>query len=252
MIPRKKILILLFFAFISSALCAQQDTIVVKGKIKDEKNQPISNVIVINQRTKKGEFGRPDGSYQIKCLKSDTLTLTSLGYSPRNISFVDSALQQTYQPITFLEERFQTLATVEIFAPRDLDEIQEEIKKLGYNEDDYMLSGINAMASPITFLYQQFSRREESKRELARLTNEDKKRDLLKDLFKHYVDYDIIQLNNDQFDEFISFLNVSDEFLKKSTQYDFLIYVKDRFKDFKVVKRKEIRFTSDDYDFDKD
>lgn len=245
-------LFILFLCFYPTVFYGQQDTIVVKGHIRDDKNQPISNVIVINQRTKKGEFGRPDGSYQIKCLKSDTLTLTSLGYAPRNLSFKDSLFKPAYYPTTFLEERFQTLATVEIFAPRDLEQIQEEIKKLGYNENDYMLSGINALSSPITFLYQQFSKREESRRELARLTNDDKKRDLLKDLFQHYVDYDIIQLNNDQFDEFITFLNVSDEFLKNATQYDFLIYVKDRFKDFKVVKRKEIRFTNDDYNFEKD
>jgi hypothetical protein len=115
-----------------------------------------------------------------------------------------------------------------------------------------MICGLNALASPITFLYQQFSKREESKRELARLQNEDKKRELLKDLFHHYVDYDIIQLTNDQFDEFIDFLNVSDEFMKTSSQYDFLIFVRDRFKDFKIANRKRIQFSNDDYDFDKD
>lgn len=231
---------------------ASQDTIWVYGKIREENNQPISNVIVINQRTRKGTFGKQDGSYAIKCLRTDTLTITSLGYVSRRISFRDSTLKNEFHPVTFLEERIQTLAAVEIFAPRDLEQIQEEIKKLGYNEEDYMISGLNALASPITFLYQQFSKREQSRRELARLENEDKKRALLKDLFHHYVDYDIIQLNDDQFDEFIDYINVSDEFLKSSTQYDFLIYVKDRFRDFKVVKRREIIFRNEDYDFEKD
>jgi hypothetical protein len=226
--------------------------IVVNGKIRQENNQPISNVIIINQRSKTGSFGKSDGSYSVKCLKTDTLTITSLGYYSRNLCFKDSVLKAEYYPITFLEERIQTLAAVEIFAPKDLEQIQEEIKSLGFNEDDYMISGLNALASPITFLYQQFSKREESKRELARLENEDKKRELLKDLFHHYVDYDIIQLTNDQFDEFIDFLNVSDEFMKTSTQYDFLIFVRDRFKDFKIANRKRIQFSNDDYDFDKD
>jgi hypothetical protein len=226
--------------------------ITVNGTIRQESNQPISNVIIINQRTKTGAFGKSDGTYSVKCLKTDTLTITSLGYHSRNISFKDSIFKSVYYPITFLEERIQTLATVEIFAPKDLEQIQEEIKRLGFNEDDYMMSGINALASPITFLYQQFSRKEASKRELNRLENEDRKRALLKDLFHHYVDYDIIQLNNDQFDDFITYLNVSDEFLKSSTQYDFLIFVRDRFKDYKIANRNKIIFKSEDYDFDKD
>lgn len=226
--------------------------ITVNGTIRQESNQPISNVIIINQRTKTGAFGKSDGSYVVKCLKTDTLTITSLGYYSRSICFKDSLLKAEYKPATYLEERTQTLATVEIFAPKDLEQIQEEIKSLGFNEDDYMLSGINAAASPITFLYQQFSKKEASKRELARLENEDKKRALLKDLFHHYVDYDIIQLDNAQFDSFIDFLNVSDDFLKSSSQYDFLIFVRDRFKDFKIANRNKIIFQNEDYDFDKD
>jgi hypothetical protein len=140
---------------------------------------------------------------------------------------------------------------VEIFAPRDLDQIQKDIQNLGYNEDDYMLSGINAVASPITFLYQQFSKVERSKRLVKQMDNEDKKRDLLKELFQHYVDYEIIDLTNEEFDDFIDFLNVSDEFIKTSSQYDFLIFVKDRFTDYKVLRRQN-KFKETDYNFEED
>ncbi len=108
------------------------------------------------------------------------------------------------------------------------------------------------MSSPITFLYQQFSKKEQSKRLAAELWNEDRKRDLLKELFQHYVDYEIIILDNDQFDDFITYLNVSDEFMKNSTQYDFLIYVKDRFKDYKVQLRQKKILRDTDFDYDKD
>jgi hypothetical protein len=153
--------------------------------------------------------------------------------------------------VIFLEERISTLNVVEIFAPRDLDQIQKDIQDLGYNEDDYMLSGINAVASPITFLYQQFSKVERSKRLVKQMDNEDKKRDLLKELFQHYVDYEIIDLTNEEFDDFIDFLNVSDEFIKTSSQYDFLIFVKDRFTDYKVLRRQN-KFKETDYNFEED
>jgi hypothetical protein len=114
-----------------------------------------------------------------------------------------------------------------------------------------MLSGINAVASPITFLYQQFSKVERSKRLVKQMDNEDKNRDLLKELFQHYVDYEIIDLTNEEFDDFIDFLNVSDEFIKTSSQYDFLIFVKDRFTDYKVLRRQN-KFKETDYNFEED
>ncbi|HEY8403392.1 MAG TPA: hypothetical protein VIK71_02150, partial [Flavobacteriales bacterium] len=72
------------------------------------------------------------------------------------------------------------------------------------------------------------------------------------ELFHHYVDYQIIDLTNEEFEEFIDFLNVSDEFLKNSSQYDFLIYVKERFKDYKVYKRQRKQMRDSDFDYDRD
>jgi len=65
------------------------------------------------------------------------------------------------------------------------------------------------------------------------LRNEDRKRELLKELFKKYIDYDIIQLKDEEFDDFIDYCNVSEYFLKNSSQYDFLIHIKRRFKEYK-------------------
>jgi hypothetical protein len=65
------------------------------------------------------------------------------------------------------------------------------------------------------------------------------------------VDYDIISLNNEEFDEFVTFINVPDEFLINSSQYDFLIYVKERFADYRMWKRRQ-GLNSGDYDYDKD
>ncbi len=237
----------------SDILCAQGDAeeIKVMGRVRDERGQPISNTIIINRRTRSGIFGRPDGSFEIQCRRSDTLTVTSLGYTPRTVCFSDSILKETYTPTLYLDQRAYLLPQAEIFAPRDLEKIQAEIGRLGYDEKDYMLSGINAVKSPITFLYQQFSKREESRRLVAEMENDDLRRELLKDLFHHYVDYQIIDHNDSEFDEFIDYIDVSDEFLKQSSQYDFLLYVKDRFRDYKIWKRRK-SLQERDYNYDHD
>ncbi len=245
-------MIVMLFNFADAQVDSLQNLITVKGIMRDEFDQPISNVIIINKQSRTGYFGKVDGTFSITCDRTDTLAITSLGYHTRNITFADSLVGQTFNVRLYLETRTYRLASVEVFAQRDLERIQDDIKRLGYNERDYTLSGINAVASPITFLYQQFSKKERSKHEAAALWNEDRKRDLLKELFQHYVDYEIIILDNDQFDDFITYLNVSDEFMKNSTQYDFLVYVKDRFKDYKVQLRQKKILRDADFDYDKD
>jgi hypothetical protein len=121
------------------------------------------------------------------------------------------------------------LAEVEVLPERTLKQIQKDIDKLGYRESDYRISQVDAFQSPITFLYQEFSRRERSKRLVAQLENEDRKRELLKELLYKYVQYDIINLSDEAFDDFIDFCNVPDEVIRGLTQYEFLLYVKKKY-----------------------
>lgn len=249
----KYVLIILVLTY-SPLLTASfgQTEIQVKGKVFDENGYPLPNSIVLNKRTKRGSFGSPNGEFNVQCLVNDTITITALGYHSRTFTIPEVGPENIFQRDVYLDLRVFEMPVVEIFGPRDLEDIQEDIERLGYNENDYMLSGINAAANPITFLYQQFSKKEQSKREVAYLVNEDRKRDLLKELFRHYVDYEIIQLDNSQFDDFIDYLNVSDEFMRNSTQYDFLIYVRDRFREYKVRLRQLNKMKGSDFDYDKD
>lgn len=251
----KFLLPFLVLIFLSDHIAAQSQhssEIRVSCIVLDENAQPLSNIIVVNKRTRTGTFGNSNGRFSISCFKTDTLTITSLGFYSREISFRDSIDKEEYSLKIFLETRAYSTAEVVVFAPRDLEKIQDDISKLGYNERDYMLSGLDAAQSPITFLYQQFSKKERSKRLVSQLENEDRKRDLLKELFQHYVTYDIIKLSDDEFDTFIDFIHVSDEFMKSSSQYDFLMYVKFRFKDYQVYKRQKKTMTDGDFDYDKD
>jgi hypothetical protein len=247
-------LVLALFWMLSATSVQAQDSLWVHldGLVFDEQDQPVSNIIVVNQRTKNGIFGKSNGTFSIRCMKSDTITVTSLGFYSRNIILADSAQASSYKVKIYLDVRVYKVPTVEIIAPKDLEQIQKDIASLGYDENDFMLSGLNAAASPITFLYQQFSKKEQSKRLVAQMENEDRKRELLKSLFYHYVDYGIIELDDAEFDDFIDYLNVSEDFMKNSTQYDFLIYVKERFKDYKIQRRKTDIPKDSDFDYDKD
>jgi hypothetical protein len=183
----------------------------------------------VNKRTRSGTFGNADGSFAVSALRTDTLLVGSVGHVTQFICMKDSLPKPSYHVTVYLRQLNVQLREVEILSPRTLAQIQKDIDKLGYRESDYRISQVDALQSPITFLYQEFSRRERSKRLVAQLENEDRKRELLKELLQKYVEYDIINLSDESFDDFIDFCAVPDEVIKGLTQYEFLLYVKKKY-----------------------
>lgn len=244
------------FLLLLSALNAQaQDTsahhtelpnkITIVGKVLNENGEStFQSLFVVNRRTRTGNFAESSGLFRVTINSSDTLMIGAMGYGTKYLSFQDSVPRDTYNVKVLLLPLQIELEQVDIFAPRTLREIFEEVEKLGYDERDDLVRGVNAVQSPITALYMAFSRRERRKREAMRVINEDKKRDLLKELFQKFVHHDIIDLDNDEFDDFIDYCNVNEEFMKTATQYEFIMFIKHRYKNYR-------RFTKyDDYSRD--
>jgi hypothetical protein len=218
---------------------AQNDKIRITGVIYDPGNKAvIPNLMVVNKRTQQGSFGNNSGKFDLEALKTDTIIIAATGFQTTRLCFNDSAYAPVYSVSIALKRLEYTLKPVEIFTKRDLEEIQKDIEKLGYEKEDYVLQGTAALESPITALYQAFSRRERNKRLVAEMRNNDRRRALLKELFRKYVDNDIITLDNDDFDDFIDFSNVSDDFMKSVSQYEFIMYIKKRFEVYQIVRNR--------------
>ena len=64
---------------------------------------------------------------------------------------------------------------------------------------------------------------------------------IVKELLMLYVSYDIIQLDDSQFEQLISFLNISEDFLKTASDLELITYIKDKLDHFKreVLPRKQ-------------
>ena len=211
----------------------QEIMITIKGKVIDAVDgQALVTMMAVSKKAGSGTFGNNAGQFMLPISKDDQLLVGAIGYETITYSIPEDFEGTTITKTFELNKLVVQLPPVEVLSDRELSEIQEDIERLGYEKKDYMVSGINAYNSPITFLYQSFSKRERSKRLVAELRNEDQKRELLKELFKKYVDYDIIQLEDDHFDEFIDYCNVSEHFMKSSSQYDFLVHIKKRFKEY--------------------
>ena len=222
-------LLAILFLTLESGLAAQE-AVTIRGNVtSDAKERSFYGLMIVNKRTRTGVFGNTDGSFSIQALRTDTIMVGSAGLRTEAICMADSVPKPEYTVNVHLEELHYQLREVEVLPQRKLKEIQKDIAGLGYNEHDYQLSGLDALQSPITFLYQEFSRRERSKRLVAQLENEDRKRELLKELLQKYVQYDIINLSDEAFDDFIDFCSVPEEVIKGYTQYEFLLYVKKKY-----------------------
>lgn len=226
--PVQRILLLLLL--VGPLLTHAQELVTVHGKVITSTDQhTYYDLMIVNKRTRSGTFGNADGSFTVQVLKTDTLMIGSIGHRTGMLCLADSVDRAIYDIKIRLIPLQVQLAEVEILPERTLKEIQADIDKLGYKASDYKLTTVNALQSPITALYQEFSRRERSKRLVAELENEDRKRAILQELLHKYVEYDIIKLNPDAFDDFIEFCSVPDEVIKGLTQYEFLVYIKRKY-----------------------
>ena len=60
------------------------------------------------------------------------------------------------------------------------------------------------------------------------------RRDLLKELLGKYVDYEIVALEPAEFDAFVAFVDPGEAVLKALTQYEFILWTRERFTAFKA------------------
>ena len=247
-IMRCLIFFLVFFLSFCYASVSQQDSsyITISGIVNDTHGNSVSDAIIVNERTYLGIFVELDGSFSYDAPRKDTIRIGSFGRKASFYCYADSLDKDSFNVTVTLPLMSYYVGQATVIAERDLMQIQKDIEDLGYNKKDYMLSGIDPLSSPITFLYHQFSKREQSKRKVIELENDDRRKTLLKELFKKYVAYEIIDLTEDEFDGFIEYINISDYLLQNTSQYDFIVFVKARFNTYSRLIKE------DDFDYHKD
>jgi hypothetical protein len=211
--------------------------LIVSGRVTDGGDGVIPAAMVVNQSANGGgQFVDFDGGFLLAACPGDTLAFGALGF--HTVQRVLPSHTGGFDMRVRLKRLQVQIGLVEVVAPRDLREILNDIEELGYEEEDFHLTRVDALQSPITYLYQMFSRTERSKRLVAEMENNDKRRELLRELLSKYADYEIVHLADDEFDSFVDFVDPGDELLQLWTQYEFILYVKRRFHLYQSLPRK--------------
>ena len=190
---------------------------------------PLQQLMVVNQQSQMGIFGNNDNSFQIQINKNDTLIISALGYARKKVCLKDSATLTEFHINIGLSRLSYDLSEITVRRQRELRQISEDIKKLGYNKRDHKLTDVDAWESPITALYQSFSKREQSKRALAQMINNDNRRAVLKDLLYLYNLTELIKLHDSEYNDFIDYLNLKDQQMQAMSDYDLALFIRDRY-----------------------
>lgn len=233
-----RIAIIILLSLLSTSNSWSQDCEKVRlaGRVVDSlRPQNFYNLMVINRTKGKGVFGLPNGGYNVYAEQGDSITFSIKGYEKVDyIVVADSNCQA--KNTWYIDMLPQQVVEVVIKPLKTLSEIQAEREGLAMQETR-MVTGIDVLQSPITALYQVFSKKEKSKRAVAKYKYADEQKAVLQDLLRLYVAYDIFDLNEKEFDSFIAFLNINEDFLKTASELELVTFIKDKFEHFKMLNK---------------
>lgn len=216
-----------------SQTCEQ---VLLKGKVKDTiRPQGFYNMMVVNRTTGKGVFGQPNGSFSTYATSGDSITISVKNYPLIQMTVVADSNCQCIHTF-YIEGNVQEVAEVIVKPLKTLEQIREERESLALRETR-QVTGIEVLQSPITALYQAFSKKEQSKRKVAEMEYADDQREVVKELLRLYVAYDVVNLTEDDFDEFIFFLNVNPDFLRTASEYELIDFIKGKYEHFMLTRR---------------
>jgi hypothetical protein len=192
--------------------------------------------MVINRTTGRGIFGQPDGYFSVYVRPNDKIALSTKEYPIYEFTAKPDSNCQC-QVIAYIEKLPQQVQEVVVKPLKTLEQIKEERKNLVLRETR-QVTGIEALQSPITALYQAFSKKEQNKRWIAEQKYKDDQRQVVKELLRLYVAYEIIEMEEDEFDDFIIFLNADPDFLKTAAEMELVLFIKDKFEHFKLIRKR--------------
>jgi hypothetical protein len=228
----KKFLLCFFVLLLSSSTWAQCEQVLVSGKMIDTlRLQNFYNLMVVNKTTGRGVFGQPNGHFSVYASTGDLIALSTKGYPVYQFVVKPDENCQS-KVLAYIERLPQETPEVIVRPLKTLEQIKEERENLALRETR-TVTGVSALQSPITFLYQAFSKKEQNKRWIAEQEYKDDQRRIVQELLRLYVAFDIIELSDTEFDAFITFLNIDEQFIKTATEMELILFIKDKYDHFR-------------------
>ncbi len=230
------IAVLLFTAF-ATASAQVNPTIKISGKVIDLYNRDgVGGVSIIIPKLSQSYVTDGSGNFTITCNKKDTLFLFLYGYKTLRFSMADSTLKAEYHPVFEFEKLMTTTSRTVVVHPKPgLASIDKEKDKMGKVPKELQQPNV-PLTSPISALYEVLSARAKERTKLREQVLADERTRIYRELFDYYKDAGLFDLPEEYYNEFINYLNLPVDFLKKNTDYAITKTILDSYKKFGLQK----------------
>lgn len=236
------------------------DRVIVAGYVFEETSgEPLPYVNVYVKRTRRGTITDTAGYFAITAKVNDTLTFSSLGYDKKYVVINDSATDNSKPLIVFLDTRIYQINSIDIIALKKYKQLEFEITHMRLPDDDYIFAlnnfpvrpvdidyyervnapGFGLVYSPITALYNMFSKEGKELRKLEEV----QRKDNLNNLINAKIGYDVIMkltgMSQNEVNLFLDWCSFSPDFINKLTEYDLISVIMYKHSIYQKVKLKQ-------------
>ena len=230
------IAVLLFLAF-AAASAQVNPTIKISGKVIDLYTRDgVGGVSIIIPKLSQSYVTDASGNFTITCNKKDTLFLFLYGYKTLRFSMADSADKAEYHPHFEFEKLITTTSRTVVVHPKPrLSDIDKEREKLGQIPKELQQPSV-PLTSPISALYEFLSNRAKERSKLREQMQADERTKIYRELFDYYKEAGLFDLPDEYYNQFINYLDLPVDFLKKNTDYAITKTILDAYKKFGLQK----------------
>ena len=242
-----RILLISIFALIAYNTQAQYIKMggraIVAGYVFEEStSEPLPYVNVYIKQTRQGTITDTSGYFIISAKINDTLTFSSLGYDRKYVVLTDSASESMKPLIVFLDTRIYQINSVDIIALKRYKQLEYEIINMKLEDDGYIYAannfpfrpkdldyytrvnapGFGLVFSPISALYELFSKEGKERQKLEEIQSRDYLSELIDKKVSSSFISEITGMSLKETNIFLSWCNFSPEFILKLNEYDLI------------------------------
>ena len=256
MVFKKKFFCLFWFALYFNFLSAQNQTSLLKGKVKnDNTDEYMSSVHVLNLNSVEGVISDRKGDFEIAVKAKDTLYFSYLGFKPLKVP-VSNDMIKLGIPIFRLTQLSFALEEV-IVRPYSLTGYLDiDVKKVplnpagrftipglpqsGYEAGNRNKSSISkaigSLFNPADFLYNLFGKNPKQMRKLKKMREDNEIKNLLATKFDREVLVQLLGVNRVNIEEILRNCNYSNAFIKEANDLQILEAISGCYEEFKILQ----------------
>ena len=219
------------------------ERVIVAGYVFEEStSSPLPYVNVYIKQTRIGTITDPSGYFLLSAKLNDTLTFSSLGYDKKYVVLTDTARENMKPIIVFLDTRIYELGSIDIIALKRYKQLEYDITNMRLPDDDYVYAarnfpfrpadidyysrganpGFGLVFSPITALYDMFSKEGKERRKLEEITERDQLSKIIDQKLSPDLVMKITGLSREDSNVFINWCSFSPDFIKNLNEYDLI------------------------------